>query len=344
MSNILFVTRTMGLGGTEKVILELCNSFRSKFNKIVVCSCGGENVEYLKSIQVEHVEIPDIATKNIFSLLKAKKIIKKTLKKYNIDVIHTHHRMAAFLCKSFKNVKLINNMHNTFEDKYFFTRLALHKYVNIAVGKIVYENLTEYYKISKNKVVLIENSINNKFDYKLITDFQNNKNENCFTFVFVGRLEEQKGIDILISAFNKIDKKCKLYIFGDGSLKSYVEAHVNDKIIYKGYTNNPLNVISQCDCVILPSRWEGLPLLIIEAMAMSKPVICSDIKNNIELVEDKITGYVFKNEDIEDLSCKIINFINSNNKDEISNNALNCYLNKYSYSIFIEKYMEIYGV
>ena len=58
--NILFFTRTMGLGGTENVILQLCEIFKPLVNKIVVCSCGGVNVTEVQKSGINHYEITDI--------------------------------------------------------------------------------------------------------------------------------------------------------------------------------------------------------------------------------------------------------------------------------------------
>ncbi len=75
--NILFLTRTMRLGGTENVILQLCEILKPRVNKIVVCSCGGVNVEKLTAMGIKHFEIPDIAEKKLSSILRTLKVVKK---------------------------------------------------------------------------------------------------------------------------------------------------------------------------------------------------------------------------------------------------------------------------
>ena len=72
--NILFFTRTMMLGGTENVVLQLCEVFKPKVNKIVVCSCGGVNVEKLTEMGIRHYQIPDISSKkDIFKICRTVK-------------------------------------------------------------------------------------------------------------------------------------------------------------------------------------------------------------------------------------------------------------------------------
>ena len=64
--NILFLTRTMALGGTENVILQLCEVLKNEVNNIVVCSCGGINEKKLQEMNIEHIKINDIENKNQF--------------------------------------------------------------------------------------------------------------------------------------------------------------------------------------------------------------------------------------------------------------------------------------
>ena len=66
--NILFFTRTMDLGGTENVIIQLCEIFQPLVNKIVVCSRGGVNEEKLREMGIKHYQIPDIEDKTFKNL------------------------------------------------------------------------------------------------------------------------------------------------------------------------------------------------------------------------------------------------------------------------------------
>lgn len=345
--NILFISRNMGIGGTEKVILDLCYEFKDYFNNIIVCSAGGENVSNLEKLGIKHILIPDISKINYIQLLKTRRKIKEIVKEYDINIIHTHHRMAAFLCYRMKNIYLINNLHNTFYDKKMFSKLILERYLNIAVGKVVFDNAIKDIGISSRKVRLIENSINTKFNFEKINLFEENNKNKIKNFVFVGRLEEQKGLDILIDSF--IDyfsnyNNVSLYIYGDGSQKNeLMNKCINIKnISFMGYTNNPLNVISQCDLLILPSRWEGLPLNILEAIALGKPVLCSNIPSNIEIIEDGFNGFVFENESVASLIQKIDEFLNYKDMEIIKKNAVATFNSRYNYRNYINKYLAVY--
>lgn len=73
---ILFIVRTMGLGGTENVVLQLCEILSDKVNKIVVCSSGGVHEKKLQEMGIKHYMIPDIASKNPMDMLKSCRSIK----------------------------------------------------------------------------------------------------------------------------------------------------------------------------------------------------------------------------------------------------------------------------
>ena len=221
--NILFFTRTMMLGGTENVVLQLCEVFKPKVNKIVVCSCGGVNVEKLTEMGIKHYQIPDISSKK--DILKICRTVKQIVEKEQITVIHSHHRMAAFYTEILfgNSIIKIANAHNTFHDKKGLTKLAYRNTKLIAVGEMVKKNLVEYYGIPNEQVTVIHNAIK-PFDGKispipLLTEYR----ENGYKIIGnVGRLSEQKGMEYFINAVpGVIEKfpKTKFVIVGDGEDK-----------------------------------------------------------------------------------------------------------------------------
>ena len=130
--NILYFTRTMGVGGTEKVIIQMCKSLNMQFDNIIVCSCGGCNVEVLNDLGIKHYIINDIEEKSPFSIFKTLIELKKIIKEEKIDIIHTHHRMAALytrILSYFYKFKFIHTAHNTFYNKRKLTNFALKKVV-----------------------------------------------------------------------------------------------------------------------------------------------------------------------------------------------------------------------
>ena len=125
---------------------------------------------------------------------------------------------------------------------------------------------------------------------------------------FVGKFEYQKGIDVLIKAFflSKIFKNgWKLQLIGGGTLFNKIQSeckkmdHFNS-VIFKPYISNLDLVYSESSFLILPSRYEGTPNVILEAVSAMLPFVISDSCSEIHKIFK--SSYIFKNEDEKDLS------------------------------------------
>lgn len=328
--NILFFTRTMMLGGTENVVLQLCEVFKPKVNKIVVCSCGGVNVEKLTKMGIRHYQIPDISSKK--DIFKICRTVKKIVEKEQITVIHSHHRMAAFYTEILFGSSIIKiaNAHNTFFDKKLLTRFAYRNTKVIAVGEMVKKNLVGFYKISSEQITVIHNAIK-PFDGKispipLLTEYR----ENGYKIIGnVGRLSDQKGMEYFINAVpGVIEKfpKTKFVIVGDGEDKDKLvnmvkQMNLDEYITFLGYRSDIQNVMSQMDFIVLSSLWEGLPLTPIEAFSVGKTVVATAVDGTPEIVQNGINGILIKPKDIKEIVnniCYLLNNIDVLDKFHVS--------------------------
>ena len=127
--------------------------------------------------------------------------------------------------------------------------------------------------------------------------------------VMVGRLCEQKNPLLLLNAFCSLQDNYQLYYIGDGPLRTEIEKEIlnkklNERVKILGWVDNVPEVLPSFDIFVLPSRWEGMPLAMLEAMASGLPVISSDIPSNRFLIENT-NGELFKSEDAISLKEKI---------------------------------------
>lgn len=350
--NIVHVYRSMGQGGAQKVILQLCKAQREEGHNVWVISAGGYYVEDLENMGVTHIGIPDIASKKPQDIISCIKIIRRICKMIKEGVVHSHHRSAAFdaqlACKGLRGIKLIYTSHNVFSGKKQLLRIALHNTTVIAVGKDVKENLTEYYGLPEGQVEVICNSVERSEEVNSTPLFH--REAEVLYVGFVGRLTEVKGVDILIKALAEIGEQNKniyLYIIGDGDkadvYKNLVTSLNLKTVFFTGYRKDATNLIGQFDVLVLPSWQEGFPLTIIEAFAQGKAVIASNIPGNNELVHSEENGILFKAGDSHELAGIILYLYNNPMKlKELGNSALDNYNKNYSYERFIEKYREAY--
>lgn len=130
------------------------------------------------------------------------------------------------------------------------------------------------------------------------TPAKNNKEISGNTqFIFIGRLSEEKGIQTLLKSFtqNGLD----LIIYGDGPLKPLVveAANNNNHIEYKGFQSYDdfKDILKRSRALIFPSIWyEGMPMTILEALALGVPIITSSLGGMAEIIEHKKTGFLFE--------------------------------------------------
>lgn len=137
-----------------------------------------------------------------------------------------------------------------------------------------------------------------------------------FNFLFVGRLEKIKGPDILIKACEYLKSKrtdFRLYILGDGSMRSELQeavrrAGIKDKVEF--YGNAGREVVAEymkgADCLIVASRMESIPLVMIEAARVGLPTISTDVGDDKRVINKYKVGYVSKKEDAKSMSLAML--------------------------------------
>jgi len=154
-------------------------------------------------------------------------------------------------------------------------------------------------------------------DIEIFNHAYSKKNKNIIhkKFLYVGRFEPVKGVDILVNAWDKIVKQNQaknwsLTLIGSGSLKE--ELSLYDNVIVKPFMQpeNLIDEIKNYDCFILPSIFEPWALVLHEFSAAGLPIICSDVCGAAPVfVVSKFNGFSFKVCDINDLVSKMLKII-----------------------------------
>ncbi len=143
-------------------------------------------------------------------------------------------------------------------------------------------------------------------------------------FLSIGRLTRQKNHKLLLNAFKEIQKKnnkFKLIILGDGELKENLvnlakKLKIYENVFFMGNVKNVYDYISKSLCVISTSLWEDPGFVMIEAAISKKIIISSDCPNGPrEFIGDNLAGYIFKNNDKDDLINQINLFIEDSSKN-----------------------------
>jgi glycosyltransferase involved in cell wall biosynthesis len=117
-------------------------------------------------------------------------------------------------------------------------------------------------------------------------------------WVVAGRLEEQKGHDVLFAALARLVKSgldFTLAVAGEGSRRSWLESQslslgLAPRVQFLGQLEDVGGLLAAADAVLLPSRWEGLPLVLLEAMARGRPIVASAVGGVCDAIEDGVHG------------------------------------------------------
>jgi glycosyltransferase involved in cell wall biosynthesis len=126
--------------------------------------------------------------------------------------------------------------------------------------------------------------------------------------LFIGRLDKQKGVDILLDAVSGLGDRVAVRIVGESVVSSTKKLKIPDHVQMMGWLS-PSGVSAQlavCDLVVMPSRWEGFGLVAIEAMRAGKAVVATNVGGLASIVVDGVTGTLVSKESVSELSDAII--------------------------------------
>lgn len=366
-------------GGEDTVVANEKKMLEDHGHKVIMYS--RHNSE-LKKMRVFRKLMLPFTT--IFNVKTYYDIVRK-IKKEKIDVIHVHNTLslispAVYYAGIAKNVPVVQTMHNfrlicpgaelyhrgnicekcisegictaikysCYRDSKIQTLICvintlIHRWLGI-YKRIYYICLTEF---NKEKILAIPGIKANQIFIKpnFTFDPQIEKNEGKY-FLFIGRMEKIKGVDIVLEAFARIRNE-KLILAGTGScFEEYKTRYsVNSNISFVGQLKrDDLNgIIKHAKAVIVASQWyETFGMIVAESFAAKTPVIVGDIGNVSSLVADGINGIKFKYNSIDALVDAIKRFDSLDYK-KMSQKAYEKYEECFSDTINYEMLDQIYN-
>lgn len=321
-------------GGVAEYLKDFLNNINSiSYENMVIASNDYREKEEIihKAEKIFFLEmVREIAVKKD---LKAVKEIRKILKKEKPDIVYLHSSKAGALGRIAllfnRKIKIIYNAHGWYFNADIGKKKVLYQIIEkilayrankiIAISKSEYDSALEKHITSKNKLILIENGIDiEKYkDYEKYRESMRKqyKIEKDATVVgIVGRISEQKDPLTTIRAAAKIineNRKIYFMFVGNGNLEEKVrqyakEQKISDNIIITGWVNNVKSYISTFDIALLPSKWEGFGLAILEYMICKKPIITTKVGGIADILNKEDSAFFIQKEE----DNKIVNHIN----------------------------------
>lgn len=314
---ILQIIPSLGSGGAERLVVDLCNELANQGEDVVLCITQNPHEydygfylnELSDSVRFISLNRPKGFTyKNIF-------LLQKIIKEVNPDIVHVHLSILLYvylLSVSNMNVCFYNTIHSLAEKtcKNLFFKML--NYFCYSVGLIKVIAISEECKTSYEKFYNLKNAtlIHNgrkknvpSERFPLVTDEikKLKQHESFFVFVHVARYHKDKNQQLLIQVFNRLAKEglgYSLLIIGDWTFceeAKQLAKLANDRICFLGTQKNVCDYLFLADAFCLTSDYEGMPISLLEALSSGCTPICTPVGGIKDMIQDGVTGFMSEN-------------------------------------------------
>ncbi len=308
---ILQIIDSLSTGGAEKLILETIPLLKQKGIKVDLLVLNGNEYPYMKQLkELNCCTIYSMGNGSLFNPLLILKIIPY-LKKY--DLVHVHLFPAQYWTVfakiiSFSKVKLIFTEHNTTNNRMqnaFFSKLdkIIYRFYEkvICITPEVKEVLVNHTNLNLERFIVIENGVNLNSIFQVgeieKSSISNKILNSDRLLIQVAGFRVQKDQKTVIRAMQYLDSNVKLLLVGDGALRNESEKLVNElglqeRIFFLGVRTDVPSLLKTADISVVSSHWEGFGLAAVEGMAVTKPVIATNVPGLSNVV--KGAGILFE--------------------------------------------------
>ena len=359
--NIVFLNTHFSWGGGENWTLMTARGLRDRGYQVWIA--GRRQSKLMKRASRQNFKLKYVNLYNTLSCLNPVKIARFTgfLQANNIEVIFlnlSRDRKFGAICGRLAGLDKIiyrrgvdRPLQQRIYSKLMYGRGLTDIVVNSkATRENVLQNLSDI--IPEDKIKLIYNGI--KVEDRIEPDFSLRKKYNIGEqdniLINVGRLNSEKGHDLLIEAVKELNqelKNWKLLIVGEGPERDNIVRQIkkydlSDKIILTGFVDNVNDYLVQADLMVHTARIEGFGLVLVEAMAAKLPVVAVAASNIPEIIKDGEVGLLAEKESPGDLAEKIKSLLqNKELRAEYGSKGKEYVKENFSISRMITEYEEL---
>lgn len=354
----------MGIGGLERVVATIARTTdRSLFDPQVLCL--RYKGDFGRALEKDGVPVHVLPWEEGTTDYLAFKDVARIMREERIDVVHTHNT-DPFISGGLARLlvpRRITHVHTdharSFPDatRYYVAEHVLSWFTHAVVGVSEHttENLRQYEKISPRKLVTIPNGIDpSPYDHPAPREEIRAELGVPLDVPLMGlaaRLTDQKGVDVLLRALPSVVERvpdAQLVIAGDGPEKEPLEAlarevGVDDSVSFLGPRTDFVDLITGLDVYALPSRWEGLPMVILEAMAARVAIVAASVGGVPRAVVDGTSGLLVPSEDEVALADALVRaLLDPTLRRDLAREARRTFESEYSADVMTSRYERLY--
>ena len=311
MKRVLMITASAGFGGGPQHLHDLAEGMRGNVLVDIACPCQEPFYQrFRKVINGELLEIPE----RRFTFYDALRILKFARRRGS-NLIHSHGKGAGVygrVLSKLSGLPLVHTPHGIHVDQYgqLMRRIYL-GYERLSGGvdaRTIFVSPSELELARslgigrKSRSVVICNGVSAPSS----TLYQANKREQIRN---LQGLDEKDVVVVTLSRFDfsknmqemvriaDMERRLRFWFIGDGPEYAEVKSVVNERrmshVWLPGFVNNPLDYLLAADLYLSTSRWEGLPLSLLQASSLRKPIVASDVTGNRDVVVHNESGYLY---------------------------------------------------
>lgn len=313
--HLVLVISSLGGGGAEKVMANLANSYSARGVRVSLVTFDDPKMKtdvYKSSKQVHRISLFVAFSPSIFSkfLAHVKRywLLRQLLRSEQADVVlsfMTPTNILTIAATRALNTRCvvserINPSHYSYGVIYNLCRYLLYRKADCVVAQT--PQIARWLnKKTDSPTSVIPNFLSEGL---ICSTVQKRKR-----IVAIGRLNRQKGFDLLVGAFGKISEdfpEWSLIIAGEGPERDVLERQIDDLSLQQrvqlcGFIKQPIEIMQSASIVVLPSRFEGFPNALLEAMACGCPAIATHEAGDM-LIKDGVNGLLIPADDVDALS------------------------------------------
>lgn len=302
--------------GVSKHVYDLLLNLREKDNiSVFFITNGGDAIQKVEVSNIYFQIINfNVDKTNLLTFLKNLFFLKNFCQQNNINIIHTHHRypeLLSVILSKFVNIKTVTTAHSFVKGK---RPISFKSDKIIAVSYAIRKHLINDFRVRENKIKVIYNNLRKEkisTTESFVRGKYNIQNDD-FVFLFVGRINKIKGVDILVKAFNILNKefeKIKLIMVGQILDDTVSQLKLSNNIQILEPRQNISELYLASDAVVLPSREDPFPYVMLEAGVYKLPLIASNVGGVKEFVVNEKNGLLFESENVDELYHKMKFFV-----------------------------------